>query len=46
MYSHCQVAKAVQRLPPDPAMLAALALREQQQVCLQRLKAGACAAAD
>jgi hypothetical protein len=32
------VAEAVQRPPPDPAVLAALALREQQQVCLQRVR--------
>jgi hypothetical protein len=38
MYSHWKVAKAAQLLPPDPAMLAVLALHEQQQVCLQRVR--------
>jgi hypothetical protein len=36
--TYSQGAEAVQRPPPDPAVLAALAVREQQQVCLQRVR--------
>jgi hypothetical protein len=36
--TYSQGAEAVQRPPPNPAVLAALALRKQQQVCLQRVR--------